>query len=95
LETPALNAAITEIEKVTETLRRNNQVRWVTDLEHHLANIRCGNRFACQQSLLALGDICHPKALGDASVTDLSHEDWSVCLDRMHDACARAFNAFE
>lgn len=95
VDSPELIAAIAEIEIVAETLRRNEQERWSMILDVHLSNIRNGNRFACQQALLAIGDICHPKALGDVSISDIPHEAWNSSLDRMHEVCARAFNTLE
>ena len=87
-----LEDAVREIERAVDTLRRSSCDRWAETLSRHLADVRGTAAFTQKQALFKIGELCHPKALGDAGVSD---SGWQAQLERLHDACARAFNTLE
>ena len=92
---PELETAIQEIESAVGILRRSSCERWVVRLEQLLADVRAGNDFTRKQALFQIGELCHPKALGDARVTGIDFQAWGAQLDSLHDTCARAFNILD
>ena len=87
-----LEDAIREIERTISTLRRSSCDRWAETLSQHLADVRGTAAFAQKQALFKIGELCHPRGLGDAGVND---SGWQAQLERLHDTCARAFNRLE
>jgi hypothetical protein len=87
-----LEDAIIEIERTVSTLRRGSCGRWAEIVSQHLADVRGTAAFTQKQALFKIGELCHPKALGDAGVSD---SGWQAQLERLHDTCARAFNRLE
>jgi hypothetical protein len=92
---PELEAAIKEIESTVAILRRSSCERWVARLEQLLADLRVGNDFTQKQALFQIGELCHPKALGDVRITAVDFQTWDAQLEALHDICARAFNILE
>jgi hypothetical protein len=84
--------AIRQIERTVGMLRQSSCERWATELERHLDDVRGTAGFAQRQALFKIGELCHPKALGDANVSDAG---WQAQLQTLHDVCARAFNKLE
>lgn len=89
---PELENAIAEIERTIETLRRSSCERWADRLAELLAEVRSDDHYTRKESLFRLGQFCHPKALGDAYVRA---PGWQEQVERLHDACVRAFNRLE
>jgi hypothetical protein len=87
-----LEDAIREIERTAGILRRSSCACWAEELERYLVDVRDTTGFTQRQALFKIGEVCHPKALGDAYVTD---PGWQAQLERLHDSCARAFNRLE
>jgi hypothetical protein len=89
---PELENAVVEIERTIAILRRDSIDRWAGDLERWLADVRGTSSFGQRQALFRIGEVCHPKALGDVAVSDPA---WNSQLDRLYDTCAKAFNRLE
>jgi hypothetical protein len=92
---PELEAAIKEIESTVGILRRNSCERWVVLLEQLLVDVRAGSDFTKKQALFRIGEICHPKALGNVFITAVDFRTWGAQLEALHDSCARAFDVLE
>ena len=92
---PELETAIKDIESAVVVLRRSSCERWVVRLEQLLADVRAGNDFTRKQALFQIGELCHPKALGDVRITAVDFQTWDAQLEALHDICARAFNILE
>jgi pyridoxine/pyridoxamine 5'-phosphate oxidase len=57
--------------------------------------VRSADHYAQKEALFSVGQVCHPKALGEANVTAVDWEAWQGQIEKLHDACALAFNALE
>jgi hypothetical protein len=84
--------AIRQIERTVSMLRQNSCEQWAAKLERHLDDVRSATGFNQRQALFKIGELCHPRALGEASIADAG---WPAQLETMHDVCARAFNRLE
>jgi hypothetical protein len=84
--------AIRQIERTVGMLRQSSCERWATELERYLDDVRNAASFSQRQALFKIGELCHPKALGEAIVSD---PGWQGQLQTLHDVCARAFNRLE
>jgi hypothetical protein len=84
--------AIKEMERAVGILRRSSCDRWADEVAALLDDVRSESGFAQRQALFRIGELCHPKALGDVFVTVT---DWPLQLERLHDSCARAFNRLQ
>ena len=91
---PELEKAIKEIERTIDALRLKSSDGWSEKLEGLLAKVRGQDRYTAKEALFEIGELCHPKALGDARAMD--HDaSWEIQLEALHDSCASAFNKLE
>lgn len=64
----------------------------VLEIERTIEILRGKSSFGKREALFKIGEVCHPKALGDVAVSDPA---WHAQLDKLYDTCARAFNRLE
>jgi hypothetical protein len=93
--TPELESAIAATERTITALRDNSCERWATQLQQLLESVRGSNPFGRKEALFKIGEVCHPKALGDAHITTMDWQVWLAQLETLHEVCARAFNQLE
>ena len=84
--------AIRQIERTVGILHQSSCERRAIELQRYLDDVRGTVGFAQRQALFKIGELCHPKALGDANISDYG---WQTQLQTLHDVCARAFNKLE
>ena len=89
---PELENATAEMERSIQMLRKSSCDGWVAELELLLALVRGTDHYAQKEALYRVGVICHPKALGDNQITGTDFYGWQAQVERLHDACAKAFN---
>jgi len=64
-------------------------------LEQLLGELRATDRYTQKEALFRIGQLCHPKALGDVFVLEVDSSDWPTQIETLHDSCAQAFNTLE
>jgi hypothetical protein len=51
--------------------------------------------FATKEQLFQIGELCHPKGLGDRFIPGMTAYEWVAEIDSLKQDCARAFNELE
>jgi hypothetical protein len=92
--TVELETAIVEVERAIDVLRASGCKGWVSELQRLLVSLREADRYPQKEALFRIGELCHPRVLGDVYVS-LGGQEWSAQLERLHAACAKAFNRLE
>jgi hypothetical protein len=82
-----------EIQSAEARLHANKFDGWAIFLQQKLAEM--DGWFATKEALFQVGEVCHPKAIGDVCFQDLGWNDWLAEVDELKSACARAFNELE
>ena len=90
--TPLVVAAKERIALVIQVLRANNS-GWTDTLQFLLDGME--DRYSTRENLFKIGELCHPKALGDDVIDGYSAFEWIDVVSCLHDDCARAFNELE
>lgn len=91
---PELRLAEDELRSVLEVLERNGS--GYTEILRSLhSDMGSGNRFAAKEAFFKVGELCHPRCLGDQYLRDIKSEDWGARLSRLENACAAAFKSLE
>jgi hypothetical protein len=91
---PEVKEAISTINRVVGILERNEN-RSSETMKRHLASINTDPVAVAKEGFYKIGQMCHPKYLGDIFLKDIPQEAWSREIERLEDACARAFNRIE
>ncbi len=91
---PEVTRAVEEIRTVIAALEKNGG-DYTALLRAALSDIETGNRFAAKEAVLKVGEMCHPKCLGDIYLKDVSSAEWFSRLERLEAACASAFERLE
>ena len=96
MTTARLEAAKAQIRRMIELLRRSGDAAdaaCAAMLEQGLASMV--GRFETKETLFKIGELCHPKALGDRFIPGLTYLEWAHELELLEGRCAEAFNELE
>ena len=91
---PEIRDAIAAIERVIGILERDGDLSSEA-IRPHLTTINTAPVAVAKEGFYKIGQMCHPKCLGDMFLKSITHEEWSRELDKLEDACAKAFNRIE
>lgn len=91
---PEVQAAIATINRVIAILERNGN-GFSKSIRRELTTINTAPVVIAKEGFYSIGQMCHPKCLGDVCPRDLDSEQWFRELDELEDACARAFNRID
>jgi len=81
------------IQSIVSRLQVNGCDGWVEFLSQRTSDM--DSWFATKEAFFQIGEVCHPKALGDIQFEDLDWKDWLTEIDELKSACARAFHDLE
>jgi hypothetical protein len=96
MATASLEAAKAQIRRMIEILRRSGDpadAACAEGFEQCLSSMV--GRFETKETLFKIGELCHPKALGDRFIPGLTYLEWAHELELLEDRCATAFNELE